>query len=85
MKIRFDYGVITPDIIAKQIKPSEAELHKFYEANLPRLKDSLPEQRKVKLALMDTSKVAAQAKPTEEDLQRYYNQHRDQFRRRTCA
>ncbi|MDP9268204.1 MAG: peptidyl-prolyl cis-trans isomerase [Acidobacteriota bacterium] len=80
VKIKFDYAVITPDIIAKQIAPTEAELRKFYEASLPRLKDSLPEQRRVKLAVLDAAKVAAQAKPTPEDLQRYYNDHREQFR-----
>ena len=80
VKIKFDYAVITPDIIAKHIAPSEAELRKFYEASLPRLKDSLPEQRRVKLAVLDTSNLAAQAKPSPEDLQRYYNDHREQFR-----
>jgi len=80
VKIKFDYAVITPDVVAKQIAPTEAELHKFYETSLPRLKDSLPEQRQVKLAVLDTSKVAEQAKPSAEDLQRYYNDHREQFR-----
>ncbi len=80
VKIKFDYGVITPDSISKQIKPSEAELKKYYDANLARLKDSIPEQRKVKFALVDTAKLAAQTKPAPEELQRYYNDHREQFR-----
>src|SRR5205085_924602 len=71
VKVKFDYGVLTPDSIAKQINPNEAELRKYYQANLARLKDSIPEQRKVRLVVVDAAKVAAQAKPTQEERQRY--------------
>src|SRR3954468_1740288 len=78
VKIKFDYAVITPDSVSKQLAPNEAELRKYYQQNVSRLKDSIPEQRKVKYVLVDASKLSA--KPTPEELQRYYNDHREQFR-----
>jgi peptidyl-prolyl cis-trans isomerase D len=78
VKIKFDYAVLTADAITKQINPSEPELRKYYESNLARLKNSIPEERKVKLVVVDASKVAV--KPSEDELQRYYNDHREQFR-----
>ncbi|MBI2677957.1 MAG: peptidyl-prolyl cis-trans isomerase [Candidatus Koribacter versatilis] len=80
VKIKFEYAVLTPDSMSKQINPNEAELRKYYQANLARLKDSIPEQRKVKLALVDASKVAGQATPADAELKRYYDDHREQFR-----
>ena len=80
VKIKFDYAVFTPEAISKGITVTDAELRKFYEQNLPRIKDSLPETRKIKYILVDNARVAAAAKPTQEDLQRYYNDHREQFR-----
>ena len=79
-QVKFDYAVVTPESVVKGINPSEAELRKFYEASLAGLKDSIPEQRKVKYVLVDSAKLAAQIKPTPEDLQRFYNDHREQFR-----
>lgn len=80
VKIKFEYAVLTPESMSKQINPNEAELRKYYQANLARLKDSIPEQRKVKLAIVDASKVSGQATPTDAELKRYYDDHREQFR-----
>ena len=80
VKIKFDYAVFTPDAVSKGITVTEPELRKYYEQNLPRIKDSIPETRKIKYILMDNTRVAAEAKPTQQDLERYYNDHREQFR-----
>ena len=80
VRVRFDYAVITADAVMKSIKPSEAELRKYYEASAPRLKDSVPEERKIKYVVIDAARLLPQAKPTPEELQRFYNDRREQFR-----
>jgi len=80
VRVRFDYAVVTPDSIARQVSATEPELRKFYEERKESLKDSIPAERKVKYVLVDPARLLAQAKPAPEELQRYYNERRDQFR-----
>lgn len=80
VKVQFEYAVFTPDAIAAQIRPSDAELRKFFQDNQARYKDSIPEQRKLHYAVVDAQRVRDQVQVTPDDLQRYYNDHREQFR-----
>lgn len=80
VKVRFEYAVVTADGVMKSIKPGDAELRKYYEASVPRLKDSIPEERKIKYVVVDAAHLLPQVKPAPEDLQRYFNDHREQFR-----
>ncbi|HEV2115785.1 MAG TPA: peptidyl-prolyl cis-trans isomerase [Terriglobales bacterium] len=79
-KVKFEYAVLTVDQLKKEIHPSEAELKAFYEKNKQTYVNSIPEQRKVRYILIDTSQLAGQVKVTPEDLQRYYNDHMDEYR-----
>ncbi len=79
-KIKFDYAVLTPDDIAKQINPTEPELRAFFDSNKSLYNNSIPEKRQVRYVVIDTNKLAADAQVSQQDLQRYYNQHQDQFR-----
>ncbi|HXX00826.1 MAG TPA: peptidylprolyl isomerase, partial [Candidatus Acidoferrales bacterium] len=42
--------------------------------------NSVPEKRKVKYAIVDTSKVEAGVQLTQDDLREYYDQHRNEYR-----
>ncbi len=79
-KVKLEYAVLSMNELMKLVNPSEAELKAYYDRNKSKYKDSLPEQRKAKYVVVDTSKVAEKMPVTQEDLQRYYNDHRDEFR-----
>lgn len=79
-KIKFDYAVLTPEDIAKQINPTEAELKAFYDNNKSLYTNSIPEKRQIRYIVVDTNKLASDTQVSQQDLQRYYGQHQDQFR-----
>jgi peptidyl-prolyl cis-trans isomerase D len=77
-KVKFDYAVLKQDDLRKGLHPAESELKAYYESHKNTYANSTPEKRKVKYAVIDTSKV--QAGVSRSDLQAYYDQHRDQYR-----
>ncbi|HLH07814.1 MAG TPA: peptidylprolyl isomerase, partial [Terriglobales bacterium] len=79
-KIKFDYAVLTPEDIEKQIHPTDAELKSFYDSNKNLYTNSIPEKRQIRYVVVDTNKLADNIQVSEQDLQRYYNQHQDEYR-----
>ncbi len=79
-KVKFDYAVLRKEDILKEIHPSDAELKAFYERNKTTYNNSIPEKRKIRYVLLDTSKIEAQTSVSRADLQAYYDQHRDEYR-----
>ena len=79
-KIKFDYAVLKKDDILKGLHPTDSELKAFYDHNKSTYNNSIPEKRKIKYVLIDTSKLQGEAQVTQHDLQSYYDQHRDEFR-----
>lgn len=80
MKVKFDYAVITPQDVLKEIKPTEEELRAYYDKNKSRYKDSIPEKRKIRYAVLDASRLGAEAEPAEADLRRLYEQRKEAFK-----
>ena len=56
------------------------ELKAYFDTNKARYINAIPEKRKVRYALIDTTKLEAQTQVSHDELQSYYNQHRDDFR-----
>jgi peptidyl-prolyl cis-trans isomerase D len=79
-KVKFDYAIITLDDIKKQIHPTEAELKSFYEQNKQQYVNSIPEKRKARYIVVNTSKLADGIQISQADIQQYYNQHQDEYR-----
>jgi peptidyl-prolyl cis-trans isomerase D len=79
-KVKFEYAVLNQEDIRKGLHPSEEELKAFYERNKPTYNNSIPEKRKIKYALVDTARLAAQTPVTRPELQAYYDEHRDEYR-----
>lgn len=79
-KIKFDYAVLTPEDIQKQIHPTDAELKSFYDSNKNLYTNSIPEKRQVRYIVIDLNQLASQMQVSQQDLQRYYSQHQDEFR-----
>lgn len=80
VKVKFDYAVLTHDDVLKGIHPSDTELKAYFDAQKARYTNAIPEKRKVRYALIDSTKLEAQARVTPDQLQAYYNQHREEFR-----
>ncbi|HEX4784070.1 MAG TPA: peptidyl-prolyl cis-trans isomerase [Candidatus Sulfotelmatobacter sp.] len=79
-KVKFEYAVLKQDDLRKGLHPADDELKAFYESHKASYANSIPEKRKVKYALIDNGKAAADVQVTAEDLRNYYDQHRDQYR-----
>ena len=79
-KVKFDYAVLKQDDLRKGLHPTDAELKAFYESHKASYANSVPEKRKVKYAIIETGKAAADVPVTQDDLRVYYDQHRDQYR-----
>jgi peptidyl-prolyl cis-trans isomerase D len=80
VKVKFDYAVLRKDDLLKDIHPSEEELKAFFAHNQAAYKNSIPEKRKLRYAVVNAAKIEAQTEVSRQDLQAYYNEHRDEFR-----
>ena len=79
-KVKFDYAVLRKDDILKGLHPTDPELKAFYDRNKATYNNSIPEKRKIRYVLIDTSKIKGEMQVSQQDLQSYYDQHRDEFR-----
>ncbi len=79
-KVKFDYAVLSMDDVMKQIKPSDAELKAYYDQHSAQYKNSIPEKRTVKYAVVDNLQVASKVQVTPSDLQAYYRDNQDRYR-----
>ena len=79
-KVKFDYAVLTLDVVKKQVNPTESELKAFYDQNKQEYVNSIPEKRKARYIVIDRSKLADGIQITQAELVQYYNQHQDEFR-----
>lgn len=80
VKVKFDYVVVSPEDIRKQIKPTDAQLHQFFDANKARYATAVPETRKIQYVAFDASNLPG-GKPqvSDADIQAYYTAHQAQF------
>ncbi len=75
-KVRFDYAVLNGEDLRKQINPSDADLHKFFEQNAARYKDADPETRKISYLSFTPEQVpGGMPQVSDQQAQQYYQQH----------
>jgi len=79
-KVKFDYAIIKMDDVEKDIKPTDAELKAFYDANKSRYQNSIPEKRQVRYFLVSDKDVENKVTITPLDIEKYYRDHIDQYR-----
>jgi peptidyl-prolyl cis-trans isomerase D len=79
-KVKFDYAIITMEDVEKQIRPTDAELKTFYDANKARYQNSVPEKRQVRYFVLNDQQEESKVTVSPSDLQKYYNDNQDQFR-----
>jgi peptidyl-prolyl cis-trans isomerase D len=79
-KVKFNYAVLSMDDVKKDIKPTEAELKAFYDANKQSYANSIPEKIKTKYILIDSKKIADSVQVTPDEIQQYYKAHQEDYR-----
>ena len=80
VKVKFDYVVISPEDVRKQINPTDAQLHTFFDQNKARYATAIPESRKIQYVAFDASNLPG-GKPqiSDADIQAYYTAHQAQY------
>lgn len=79
-KVKFDYAILKMEDIEKGIKPTDAELKAFYDANQARYKNSIPEKRQVRYFLISDKQAESKVTITPTDIEKYYRDHQEQYR-----
>jgi peptidyl-prolyl cis-trans isomerase D len=79
-KVKFQYAELKLDDIMKTIKPTDAELKAFFNANQARYKNSIPEKRQIKYFILNEKDVADKAKVDPAEIQRAYSANQDAYR-----
>jgi len=80
LKVKFDYAVLTPEEMTRQVGVTDAELKAYFEKNKDRYKDAIPEKRRARYVVIDTSKLEGETQVSRDELQRLYEQRREQMR-----
>jgi peptidyl-prolyl cis-trans isomerase D len=78
LKVKFDYAVISAEDVAKKVSVTEPELRAYYEQNKAQLKDTQPEQRKIKYVVIDAAKLPVQI--SDSDYEQAYKARQAQFK-----
>jgi peptidyl-prolyl cis-trans isomerase D len=79
-KIKFEYAVLSPDDLQKQINPTDAELQDFFKKNAARYANAVPEARKIQyIAFTDSDLPQGAPQVTDAEIQQYYNQHQKDY------
>jgi peptidyl-prolyl cis-trans isomerase D len=79
-KVKFQYAVLSLDDVQKEIKPTDADLKAYYQANAARYANSIPEKRQVRYFVLLDKDVENQVTVSPTELQRAYNDNIDQYR-----
>lgn len=79
-KVKFQYAVLDLAEINKQIKPTDAELKAFFEANKARYENSIPEKRQIRYFVLNDKDAEAKVNVDPADVARYYNEHQAEYR-----
>ena len=80
VKVRFDYVVVSPEDVRKQVNPTDAQLHTFFDQSKTRYATAIPETRKIQYVSFDASNLPGGKPPVSDaDIQAYYTAHQAQF------
>jgi peptidyl-prolyl cis-trans isomerase D len=79
-KVKFEYAVLQKEDVLKSVHAKDVELKAYYQHNLQKYANSIPEKRKVKYVVINTAALQAQMQVTPQDLRDYYDDHRDEYR-----
>ncbi|HLW55336.1 MAG TPA: peptidylprolyl isomerase [Candidatus Angelobacter sp.] len=79
-KVKFQYAVLNLADLSKQIKPTDAELKAFYQADMARYQNSIPEKRQVRYFVLPDKDAESKVTVDASDISRYYSEHQQDYR-----
>jgi peptidyl-prolyl cis-trans isomerase D len=79
-KVKFQYAVVDRAALAKQIKPTDAELKAYYQANKARYANSVPEKRTVRYFVLNDKDAEAKVTVDPSKVAQYYTANQEQYR-----
>ncbi len=80
-KIKFTYAVLSADVIAKGINPSEAELQKFFHSHAALYANAIPETRKLRYIAFSSENLPGGVPPvTDAEEHAYYDAHQADYK-----
>ena len=79
-KVKIQYAFLKLDDVTKTIKPTDTELKAFYDANLPRYKNSIPEKRQIKYFLISEKSIADKVTVDPAEILRAYSANQESYR-----
>lgn len=79
-KVKFQYALLDRSTLAKQIKPTDAELKAYFEANQARYQNSIPEKRQVRYFVLSDKDAENKATVTPDKIAQYYTENQNQYR-----
>jgi peptidyl-prolyl cis-trans isomerase D len=80
LKVKFQYAFLNLADIQKEINPTEAELKAFYQSELGRYQNTIPEKRQLRYFVLLDKDAESKVTVDVADIQRYYNSNLDQYR-----
>jgi peptidyl-prolyl cis-trans isomerase D len=78
-KVKFQYAILNLADITKQIKPTDAELKAFFEANKTRYQNSIPEKRQVRYFVLNDKDAENKVTVDNAEVARYYADHQQEY------
>ncbi|HEX9254659.1 MAG TPA: peptidyl-prolyl cis-trans isomerase, partial [Candidatus Angelobacter sp.] len=79
-KVKFQYAILKLEDITKTIKPTDTELKAFYDANLARYTNFIPEKRQIKYFLISEKSIADKVTVDPAEIQRAYSANQESYR-----
>jgi len=79
-KVKFQYAILDSANLEKQIKPAEAELKAYYEANKARYQSAVPEKREIRYFVLSDKDAEAKVTVDAGDIQKHYSEHQEDYR-----
>jgi peptidyl-prolyl cis-trans isomerase D len=79
-KVKFQYAVLSLADVTKGIKPTEAELKAFYDTNLARYKNSIPEKRQLRYFVLQDKDAESKVSLSPAEIGHYYTSHQEDYR-----
>ncbi|HEX4604424.1 MAG TPA: peptidyl-prolyl cis-trans isomerase [Candidatus Angelobacter sp.] len=79
-KVKFQYAVLKLEDFTKTIKPTDTELKAYFDVNLARYANSIPEKRQIKYFVVNDKSIADKVTVDPAEIERAYNANQNSFR-----
>lgn len=79
-KVKFQYAILKLDDIKKTINPTDTELKAFFDVNLARYANSVPEKRQIKYFVVPDKSIADKVTVDPAEIQRAYSANQNSYR-----